>query len=176
MLMLHIGCGDVLFEGWINIDIDSANADLQYDVRKPLPYNKESVDFIHHEHFIEHLSPDEAEVFLKEMYRILKPHAIMRIATPDLDSIAKSYFWGWRKQEWIIKYGYSHIQNRAEMMNIVFRHWGHQWIYNYDELKRRLSSAGFSATRRVRFRKSKYPQLCNRENREDSKLIVEVSR
>lgn len=37
-LRLNIGCGDVYFDGWVNIDRDSPKADLKMDIRAALPY------------------------------------------------------------------------------------------------------------------------------------------
>jgi len=57
-LKLNIGCGTVKFPGWINIDIET-NADLVLDIRRGLPFDNNSVDFIYCEHFIEHISYKE---------------------------------------------------------------------------------------------------------------------
>ncbi len=174
MLMLHIGCGDIYFDNWVNIDINTDKADLNHDLRQPLPYEDNSVDYIYHEHFIEHLTTDECEIFLKEMRRLLKRNGVMRIATPDLDYIVFRYIYRWRKQVWIKKYSCTFIQTKAEMMNVLFHRWGHKWLYNYEELKRRLNLAGFDKVHRVKFRKSTFTQLQGLESREDSKLIVET--
>ena len=55
MKKLHVGCGEIYLEDWINIDIESPKADLIHDLRKPLPFEDDSIDFIYNEHFIEHL-------------------------------------------------------------------------------------------------------------------------
>ena len=175
MLKLHIGCGEVYLNNWINIDFESPKADLIHDLRKPLPYENGSVDLIHNEHFIEHLTAEEGVEFLKDMHRIIKPGGVIRIATPDLDYLAFKYWFGWKKQDWIENYGYSHIQTKAEMMNAVFHYWGHKWLYNFEELNRRLTEAGFKKIQRVKYRQSKNPHLKNLETRKDSKLIVEAT-
>jgi len=81
---LHIGCGEVYFDGWVNIDKDSEKADKKHDARKRLPYKDNSVDFIYNEHFIEHITVEEAVKILIDFYRVLKPEGVLRIATPDL--------------------------------------------------------------------------------------------
>lgn len=174
MLKLNIGCGEVHMDGWLNIDSESEKADLMHDLRKPLPYNDNFVDFIYSEHFIEHLTPEEGESVFKETYRVLKNNGVMRIATPDLDYIVFRYLSGWKKQAWIEEYGYSYIQTKAEMINIMFNHWGHKWLYNFEELRRRLKSASFTNIKRVKLGTSDYGVLQNLETREDSKLIVEA--
>lgn len=104
MLMLHIGCGDVYFDGWVNIDISSSKADLNYDLRKPLPYNENTVDFIYNEHFIEHLTVQDGLKVLSDFNRILKKGRVLRIATPNLDYVMFKYFFFWKRQEWIKKF------------------------------------------------------------------------
>lgn len=173
MLKLHVGCGEVYLHGWKNIDFDSPKADLICDLRCPLPYEDNSVDLIYNEHFIEHLTAEEGVVFLKEMHRVLKKGGIIRMATPDLDYLVFKYLFSWKKQDWIERYGYSHLKTKAEMMNASFRYWGHQWIYNFEEISRRLNEAGFAKTQRVKFRQSYHTELRNLETRKDSKLIVE---
>lgn len=172
-MKLHVGCEKVYLNNWINIDLDSPKADLIHDLRQPLPYEDNSVDLIYNEHFIEHLTAEEGVNLLKEMLRILKKGGIIRIATPDLDYLVFKYFFRWKKQEWIEKYGYSHIETKAEMMNAVFHYWGHKWIYNFEEMNRRLYQAGFEKTQRVKFCQSQHIYLRNLEKRKDSKLIVE---
>jgi len=173
-MKLNIGCGDVYLPGWINIDLDSSRADLKHDLRTPLPYEDNSISFIYNEHFIEHVTVNEAVNIMKEFHRVLKKNGVMRIATPDLDYLIFKYIFRWKHQDWIKKYGYDWIKTKAEMLNICFREWGHQYIYNEEELKRRLQEAGFKQIYREKLNKSKYSELKNRETRTDSKLILEA--
>jgi len=60
------------------------------------------------------------------------------------------------------------------MITIAFRWWGHQYLYNREELERALSDAGFSTLEFVEHSQSKYDDLKGLETRLDSKLIVEA--
>ena len=42
-------------------------------------------------HIVEHLTTTEAESFLREIYRVLKPSGIVRLSTPDLEDICRAY-------------------------------------------------------------------------------------
>jgi len=173
MLKLNIGCGSVYLEGWVNIDIESETADLIHDMRNPLPYHDNSIDFIYNEHFIEHLSVDEGVGVMKEFHRVLKPRGVLRIATPDLRRVLFRYFFFWRRQEWIRKW-HRELETRAEMINKSFYSWEHRYLYDTEELKRRLEEAGFTRLSRKSFRKSGHAELRGLETRKDSKLIMEA--
>jgi predicted SAM-dependent methyltransferase len=55
----------------VNIDIEPG-ADLVIDVRKGLPLDDCSVNFIYSEHFLEHLTYEEGRKVLEEFRRCLK--------------------------------------------------------------------------------------------------------
>ena len=64
---LHVGCGPQLLPGWINVDNQPYNGiDAVVDVRNGVPY--EDLEFIFAEHFIEHLSFDDAQRFLRDCF------------------------------------------------------------------------------------------------------------
>jgi len=70
-LKLNIGCGKVKFPSWVNIDIEPG-ADLVMDIRKSLPFDDNSVDFIYCEHVLEHFTYEEGEKVLREFERCLR--------------------------------------------------------------------------------------------------------
>jgi len=174
MQKLHIGCGDIYFKGWTNVDLESNKADLKWNMLNPLPYKHDSIDFIYNEHFIEHLTVEEGLGVIKNFHKILKQGGALRIATIDLDYIVHKYNFFWKNQDWIKTHKYQWIKTKAEMMNICFHEWGHKYLYNEEELKRRLEEAGFKKIKSVKFNKSGFEELKNRETRKDSKLILEA--
>lgn len=180
-VMLNVGCGTDYKKEWINIDNNTDNniekLDLNWDMRKPLPFEADSVDFIFNEHFFEHLSVEEGQTAMKDLLRILKPGGVMRIAMPDLESVVDHYLNVPLNKDPVIKqFNMDYIQTRAEWMNMSFRWWGHEWLYDWEELERRLRQAGFTKMKRCKLRKSKYPELSNLEVRDGSILIAEVQK
>lgn len=177
--MLNIGCGTDYKEGWINIDNNSNNnierLDLNWDLRHALPYDDNSVDFIFNEHFIEHLTVDESRQSLKDFMRVLKPGGVMRIAMPDMADVVELYNDPkWKERPVLKNHGLEFVQTKAEMVNMSFSWWGHKWLYDWEELERRLKEVGCTEMKRCPLRKSKHKELNNLESREGSLLIVEV--
>ncbi len=178
---LNIGCGTDYKEGWINIDNNSdeniERLDLNWDLRYPLPFADNSVDFIFNEHFIEHLTVEESQLAIRDMMRTLKPGGVMRMAMPDLEGAVRYYMNVKIEDDPTIKeFKMFHIKTRAERLNNSFRSWGHKWLYDWEEFERRLGEAGCKQIKRCKLRKSKYPELRDLETRRQSDLIAEVTK
>jgi predicted SAM-dependent methyltransferase len=176
---LHLGCGKVRLENWINLDGDPAyaRADVYWDLHDRLPFPAGSCELIHSEHVLEHLDVATGTRLLRECHRILQPGGTVRIAMPSLDEIiAKSASGEWKDQDWLTWPGFKFIKTRAEMLNIAFRWWDHRWLYDREELHRRLKEAGFTSIRDMPWRQSQIESLCNLETRKDSLLICEAQR
>lgn len=178
-LKLHLGCGTVRLEGWINIDLPSrageleTKPDLNLDVRKPLPFAAGSARLIYHEHLMEHLTIDEGRRCLGDWLRLLEPGGVLRVATPDLEYLVERYRGDWRDQAWLRQSEYAFIRTRAEMLNVALRWWDHRYVYDGEELERRMREAGFGTVRRCTLGRSTVPELAGLETRADSQLILE---
>lgn len=172
---LHVGCGTVKLKGWINADLDP-RAQLVINIKHNLPFPENYLDRIYSEHVLEHVPVECGLAFMKEAYRTLKPGGIIRIAMPDLDDIVDGYTNGWKRFDWVHWPGHKFIETKAEMINIAFRWWGHQYLYNSEELDRRLREAGFSAITFCDHGASEHQDLKNLETRADSRLVVEATK
>jgi predicted SAM-dependent methyltransferase len=91
-LRLNFGCGTSRLEGWINVDLIGLPVDLSWDIRRPLPFEEDTVEAIFHEHVFEHIDAYRGYHFLKECHRILKPGGVMRMVLPDAARYLASYF------------------------------------------------------------------------------------
>ena len=171
---LHIGCGDRLLTGFVNIDIVS-DAELQLDVRKGLPFPDESCDLIFSEHFIEHLSQAEGTRLMREMRRVLKPGGTVRLATPDLAGMAEDYQQKHIHDDWL-RFGYSWTRTGAERFNLGMREWGHKWVYDEEELQRVAALAGLLFLERCEYGESRHEMLRGLEHRAGSRLILEFTK
>lgn len=85
MRKIQFGSGgkNCYIDGWENYDID-------VDIRNPLPFEDNGVDFILAEHLIEHVTQHDAYLFFLECKRILKSGGTARIIVPDIKRIYRS--------------------------------------------------------------------------------------
>lgn len=180
-VMLNVGCGTDYKQGWINIDNNSDHnikkLDLNWDLRYQLPFPNNSVDFIYNEHFLEHLEVAEGIKAIKDFMRILKPNGILRVAMPDLKNTVAMYLdLNWKNDPVIKKFGLDFIKTKAEMINTNFRAWGHKWLYDEEELRRRLQESGCVNIKQCELRQSEFEDLRNLETRDESALIMEIKK
>lgn len=202
---LQYGCGWNLREGWLNTDIEClddaeghrttpgslARVDdrffyVQHDAAQPFPFEDESFEWVYAEHLLEHLTLNQAVVWLKDARRLLKPGGLLRLSTPDLRRYVAGYldeqdrfFEEHRKR--LKTLGLKYIpQRRAWMINQIFRKWGHQWIYDFDELTFAARQAGFdpALVTECRFRQGRVPDVAALDLpvRNDESIYVEISR
>jgi len=177
-LKVNVGCGQEPFQGWVNLDLDpGAKADILWDIKDGLPFDNDSCAFIYSEHFLEHIPVVDGVRFLAECHRSLHPGGVVRIGMPSLQEVVRQYYENdWATQPWLEKYGYTWIKTRAEFININFREWEHQWLYDAEELERRLKEASFTRIESAKWGDSKYSELRNRETRPETLLIVEATK
>ena len=90
-LNLHLGCGRRIIPGWINIDIENSDHNLDLSKGK-LPFKNDSVDFVVSQHFFEHLYLDtELIPLLNEINRVMKPNGELWFSVPSIKKIAQGY-------------------------------------------------------------------------------------
>lgn len=172
---LHLGCGNNRFEGWINADIQPSS-ELIVFMERCLPFPDASLSRIYSEHVLEHVPYEVGLGFLKESLRVLEPGGVIRVAIPDLEDLVEGYARkDWRTRfDWTQWPDYSFLKTRAHMINVGFRWWGHQHLYDREELERVFVEAGFT---NIVFREhgsSPFDDLRNLETRVDSRLIAEA--
>lgn len=199
----HCGSGLNLHPGWLNSDsmtigdkngntsvvgeivmVDRSKYYLQYDQTQPLPVQNETFDYVFSEHFIEHIGVQDAVKWLGEIRRILKKGGFLRLSTPDLYIYASGYlinqndFFEQHRQN-LLDMGIKQVpQRKAWMMNQIFRWWGHQWIYDFEEIKTVAIVAGFQEQdiRKCQFCEGRVPEVAQLDliKRKDESLYVEI--
>ena len=112
MKKLNIGCGGNPLLGYTNIDRDSLDELRQRYPQKnfddsiiienhdifSLPYEQNSVDEINADGLLEHLSFSQEPLFLREIFRVLKPGGVFKFSVPDFEMACRS--WLEAEDEW----------------------------------------------------------------------------
>lgn len=149
-LKIHLGCGNVLFNGWVNVDCypppKSNDVEiLVVDMRRRLPFSDASVMALFSEHFLEHLPLEIVRKhLLPEIRRILAPAGVVRLAVPNGEYFIKQYL--------ALKAGApdplfeANLTGETGMMalNNVVRGGGHCFLYDFDTMAMIMREAGFN--------------------------------
>jgi SAM-dependent methyltransferase len=132
--LLHVGCGRERLPGWVNIDAqDLPGVDLVADVTQGLQF--EGCRAVFAEHFLEHLTVEQALDFLSEAHRALGPGGLLRLSTPNL--------------EWILFAVYDRRfsplgrMRSALEVNRGFYAWGHRFLWDRCLLAEAITACGF---------------------------------
>jgi len=178
-MKLHVGCGPLRLDGWVNIDLSrSSTVDVIVDATQ-LPAPDASCELIYSEHFLEHLSVESAVAFFRQSLRVLQSGGVLRTAMPSITSSIHRYLQDgdWKSDPIFERSPVMRaVETRAEMINVCFRSWGHQWLYDEEELERRLVQAGFSQVRVMAWGDSEHAALRGLETRPESTLICEATK
>jgi predicted SAM-dependent methyltransferase len=174
---VHLGCGPVHLEGWLNVDINRAvRPDVRVNLRFGFPAPPSSVAFIFSEHVFEHFTLEDGLQLFADCRSALMPGAVMRIAMPDLRYVVDRYLGDWKQQAWLQEPAYQTIDSPARMLNFSLRSWEHLYLYDLAELTLRLNEAGFTAVEPQEPGQSPHPELRGLERRPDSLLVVEATK
>lgn len=91
-MKVHLGCGEVYLDGWVNVDISNESAaDRLDDVATLETIADESCDIIYASHLLEHFSRLEYDNVLRIWWQKLKPGGLLRLAVPDIESVLAWY-------------------------------------------------------------------------------------
>ena len=86
-MKLNLGCGPKRLSGWVNVDkFDQFRPDKVVDLERfPWPWPDSSADEVLLNHVLEHLgqSPDTFIGVMRELWRVCKPGARVRVHVPD---------------------------------------------------------------------------------------------
>ena len=131
--------------GWTTIDL--YGADINVDLRRPLPIPDYSVDEFFASHFLEHLNIIELQQFLTKCFQQLKIGGKFFIAVPDASLFINAY----NNDENIMKslktiHGKSYIDTNSKMDQInyiAYMSGEHKHMFDHENLINLFISVGF---------------------------------
>lgn len=166
---IHLGCGNTLLPGWLNVDLlGRVPADVGLDMKKPLPFADASVDAIFTEHMVEHLTYTESLALVCECERVLRPGGVLRIVVPDFELYVRSYM----GENEVIQ---ALPPRLTPLLGLASTAYGsaHRSIWDAETLNALLSHAGLTATR-SRFGESRIQPCPDTPERQIESLYVEA--
>ncbi|MEV4555510.1 methyltransferase domain-containing protein [Kitasatospora sp. NPDC049285] len=165
--------------------VDGSSLFTQLDISQPLPFADHSVDWVYAEHLIEHVPLAVAVHWLGEVRRVLRPGGLLRLTTPDLARYIhgylderESFFARHRRRLRTMRVGPPMPERRAFMLNQIFYHFGHRWIYDEAELRHVLERAGYAGftIERREFQTGARPDVADLDTafRKDESIYLEA--
>lgn len=157
------------FEGWVSTNYQTFSPRL-LDATRPFRVDPGAA-YIVIDNVIEHLSLRDGISMLENILDCLNPGGVLRIATPDLRSIAAMYLNPNPEEIENFKKDFSphsiSIHYPADLLKATFNHFGHQTGYIYDKeiLTSILSEIGYIDIKQYRPGESDNVVLRNIESR-----------
>jgi hypothetical protein len=91
-MKLHLGCGDRILEGFINVDARKIpGVDVVSDIHNLDMFEKKTASLIYASHVLEHVGRHEYMGVLKNWYGVLADGGILRISVPDVEKVFEHY-------------------------------------------------------------------------------------
>lgn len=165
----------------IDVNIDWPPDLVLHDIRKRLPFQNSTADYIFASNVLEHLKKCETIQVLKDCHRILKAKGIIRIVVPDLQLLALKYvtrdhdFYyktityakssGDTFADRFLAFFYEESNKKSirslkqRIKSLLFANPYHKWLYDYESLSTILSQIGFKDIKRCTAKKGKAPDL-----------------
>jgi len=148
-LRLHLGCGRIHLDGYVNIDIKdwAFVCDVVADVTDLHIFEDNSVEHIFTQQLLEHIPPWDTMRTLKEWNRILSLEGTIQIEVPDLERVF---------HDWLV----DKTLNEQEAINNIYggnksptkaygSHQDHLTGFTYERLTRMMADCGFTDFKRL---------------------------
>ena len=143
-LKLHIGCGDDIKPGFINIDEFNPRAEQQIPLQD-INYPQNTVDLIEGNMVLEHLPLHDAREFLCKAFQMLKPGGRLILEIPDLNKVCQLILVFADDLEYLEKgaFGLRGLFGEPKLQMTIGDY--HKWGYTPATMKTLLRQAGFNS-------------------------------
>lgn len=180
---LNLGCGNNYVNGYINADFFykfkifkkyPRILEWQLDLRYPLACDDCVFDGVFSEHTFEHLYYDEVQFLLKELHRVMKKGATLRITVPDLEKYVGFYIHDKNKKQEIFSEKY---QTGCSAIRNMTQNYFHFSTWDFEELSNLLNQIGFKDIMKMNYGQTKVNELnLDQKDRAWETLYVEATK
>jgi hypothetical protein len=174
---LHFGCGPCGTPGWINTDrIAAPGVDVCCDLRAGLPIAEGSLDYAVGIHVLQDMAWTEIPAVARELHRVLKPCAVLRLALPDLERSIDAY--NRRDPAYFYVPDTDATSLGAKLVTQIIWYGSVRTPFTYDYAAEVLHGAGFRAVTRCAYRETHtgYADITSLDNRERESFFVEATK
>lgn len=159
---IHYGCGTVLLEGWLNVDLHVSNVpgtSLRLNITERHPFPDATFAYGFSEDFFEHLDQQDQLIFLTEAFRTLKPSGVLRLACPCLDGVLK------------VHYAHNTLEAALLARHEAYEQHEHRHFPAREELRLMALHIGFREVHFREFGESPHAVLAGLEARENQRPV-----
>lgn len=138
-MKLHLGCGDVHLDGFVNVDRTLTSAvDIVANVTDLWNFDSNSVELIYACNVLEHLGRWKYWVALKRWYELLEDGGVLRLSVPNFRAVCEYYL-----ETGDLKSLYPALYAGQD------NPWNfHYWCWDFETLKEELEEIGFKDIRK----------------------------
>ncbi|MDD4347877.1 MAG: hypothetical protein PHF70_02120 [Opitutales bacterium] len=173
---IHYACGRNILSGWINVDgfdesfpsgvvpVELGRNVFRLDLTGRHPFPDNFFKYGYSEDFLEHIDQADLIAFLSECFRTFRPGGILRLSTPELDEVLRTYL---GSPDW---------DGSEQVREGAYQRWWHKHFLCFGELDVIARGIGWSNVRRCQYGKSSVPELCQetRPDQANHNLVVEL--
>jgi len=132
-MKIHLGCGDIIKEGFVNVDPYAPSPDVRMDAADYMrSHPDDTVERVEWYHVIEHLKREPAKEIVRLVFQKLQPGGIFVTECPNFKETVREYLEG-NKQR--IRNVYGHQRYPGD---------SHRWGYDEETLPKLMRWAGFN--------------------------------
>lgn len=149
-MKLHIGCGNKILDGFVNVDIrPNVGVDVVTDIRDLSIFKDDGVSLIYCSHVLEHFSRNEYMDILKNWFNVLEMGGVLRLAVPDIEKV------------------FNHYSQHKDLKILRGFLWGgqtypqnyHYCGWDFESLKSDLINTGFSNVKKYDWRTTEHSNI-----------------
>lgn len=143
---LHIGCGENVLEGFVNVDFASFDPKvLEWNLLNPWPDSlNDKLEIAFSEDVLEHFFYNEQMYILCSINCALKRNGVFRVLMPDIDrliSYGVDFSYEKSKNDFLVTEMYA--RSGSDALNVGMRFSGHKWLHNNESIEILAGLCGF---------------------------------
>ena len=150
-IKLDLGTGEKGKNGFTTVALEKA--DLSWDLRRGIPLEDKSVDYIYSSHLLEHIPFRELILFLDECKRVLKDKGVFSVCVPNFRFYVDAYSKGkiFENPNYY-KEAITDTSSTIDQLNYVaYMDQEHKFLFDEENLLNILKKVGFRSVKLRKF-------------------------